>query len=63
MKLNWLWKLLGIDTTLVVRFGGAQLVRTLEGRLELAGGTVEDRQRVREWISMFWHEANPAARK
>lgn len=63
MKLNWLWKLLGIDTTLVVRFGGAQLIRTLEGRLELAGGTVEDRQRVREWISMFWHEANPAARK
>ena len=63
MKLNWLWKLLGIDTTLIVRFGGAQLVRTLEGRLELAGGTVEDRQRIREWISMFWHEANPAARK
>lgn len=63
MKLNWLWKLLGIDATLVVRFGEAQLVRTLEGRIELAGGTAEDRQRIREWISMFWHEANPALRK
>jgi hypothetical protein len=63
MKLNWLWKLTGIDTTPIVRFGGAQLVQTLEGRLELAGGTAEDRQRIREWISMFWHEANPVARK
>ena len=38
-------------------FGQAQLVRTLDGKSELRGGTAEDRQAAKEWISMFWQGA------
>jgi hypothetical protein len=29
----------------------------LDGKSELRGGTAEDRQKAREWISMFWQGA------
>jgi hypothetical protein len=38
-------------------FGQARLVKKLDGKLELVGGTNEDRTAAREWISMFFHEA------
>ena len=38
-------------------FGGARLVKKLDGRLELVGGDRGDRTAAREWISMFFHEA------
>ncbi len=41
----------------IATFGRAQLVRTLELKYELRGGTREDRIAAREWISMFFHEA------
>jgi hypothetical protein len=34
-------------------FGKARLVRKLDGKLGLIGGTDEDRTAAREWISMF----------
>ncbi len=38
-------------------FGEAQLVRTLDLKYELRGGTPEDRTAAREWISLFFHDA------
>ncbi|MBM3823913.1 MAG: hypothetical protein FJ404_13690 [Verrucomicrobia bacterium] len=43
----------------VATFGRARLVRAADGRLELRGGSEEDRARAREWISLFMHEAVP----
>jgi hypothetical protein len=34
-------------------FGGAQLVRHLSGRVELRGGSEEDRRAAREWVANF----------
>jgi len=42
----------------IASFGQAQLVRMLDGKSELRGGTAEDRQKAREWISMFWQEGD-----
>jgi len=42
---------------LIATFGAARLVRKLDGTCELRGGTPEDQQEARQWMSMFWHEA------
>ena len=42
---------------IIAIFGDARLVQFLDGRLELKGGSKEDRQAAHEWISMFLHEA------
>jgi hypothetical protein len=41
----------------IARFGDAQLIRFLDGKMELRGGSDDDRTAAREWMSMFWHEA------
>ncbi|HEY9171566.1 MAG TPA: hypothetical protein VI136_04700 [Verrucomicrobiae bacterium] len=46
---------------LIACWGEAELVRHLDGRYELRGGTPEDRQAAREWVSLFLHEAVVAA--
>ena len=47
-----------LDEGEVVASGGqAQLIKFLDGKLELRGGTKEDRMAAREWLSLFWHEA------
>jgi hypothetical protein len=33
------------------------LIKYLDGKVELKGGSKEDRIPAREWISLFWHEA------
>ena len=38
-------------------FGEAKLIRFLDGKTELCGGSKDDRRDAREWISLFWHEA------
>jgi hypothetical protein len=35
----------------------AKLVKYLEGKLELKGGSKEDHGEAMEWMSLFWHEA------
>jgi hypothetical protein len=37
--------------------GQAQLIRYLDGKGELRGGSEKDRAEAREWMSLFWHEA------
>ena len=41
----------------IARFGDAQLMRFLAGKMELRGGSDDDRTAAREWMSMFRHEA------
>jgi hypothetical protein len=41
----------------VASWGEARLIKYLDGRVELKGGSKEDRLAAREWISLFWHEA------
>jgi hypothetical protein len=38
---------------LVTTFGESQLVRHINGRYELLGGTAEDHAEAREWCSIF----------
>jgi hypothetical protein len=38
-------------------WGEAKLIKHLDGKLELKGGSKEDHAEAREWISLFWHEA------
>jgi hypothetical protein len=40
----------------IASFGQAKLVKSLDGRYELRGGSKDDRLEAREWISMFCHE-------
>lgn len=38
---------------LVACFGSAQLIKYLDGRFELRGGTASDRRRACDWLEMF----------
>ena len=42
---------------LIASWGEAKLVKYLDGKLELKGGSKEDHGEAKEWLSMFWHEA------
>lgn len=45
------------DGEIVAAFGAARLVKRLDCRFELRGGSERDRAEAREWISLFLHEA------
>jgi hypothetical protein len=47
------------EEQVIARFGGAELVRDQQGRVELRGGAPSDHTAAREWISLFMHEAVP----
>ena len=57
MKLNRLAWLTRDEGELIAMFGDARLVRKLDGKIELIGGTLDDRRAAWEWCSMFLHEA------
>jgi hypothetical protein len=38
-------------------FGQAKLVKTIDFKYELRGGSHDDRISAREWISLFFHDA------
>jgi hypothetical protein len=42
---------------IIAFFGQAVLVRTLDLKFELRGGSHNDRLTAQEWISLFLHEA------
>ena len=57
MRLNRMaWFTRHEGETLAV-FGDARLVKYLDGKIELRGGSLDDRRAAREWCSMFLHEA------
>jgi hypothetical protein len=41
----------------MARWGEAQLIRYLDGKTELRGGSEQERAEAKEWMSLFWHEA------
>jgi hypothetical protein len=45
------------EAELVAGFGQARLVKMLDGKYELRGGSHDDRLAAQEWISMFFHES------
>jgi len=45
------------DGEIIALFGEAKLVKTLDCKYELRGGSKHDRLAAREWISMFFHDA------
>jgi hypothetical protein len=56
MKLtNFSWLVLA-PFEIIARFGSAKVVRNLDGRHELIGGTADDRTAARECCSLFTHE-------
>jgi hypothetical protein len=42
---------------IIAGWGEARLIKYLDGKVELRGGSKEDRLAAQEWISLFWHEA------
>jgi hypothetical protein len=40
----------------IALFGGAKLVKTIDSKYELRGGSKGDRIAAQEWVSMFMHE-------
>jgi hypothetical protein len=42
---------------MIASWGQARLIKYLDGKLELKGGSKEDRIEAREWISMFLTDA------
>jgi hypothetical protein len=57
MNMNTLFSRLKDDGEVLAYFGQARLIKYLDGRLELRGGSKDDRAEAREWISLFFHEA------
>jgi hypothetical protein len=50
---------------IIAYFGQARLVRRLDAKFELRGGSRQDHSAAKEWISLFLHEAvlvQPGAR-
>ena len=42
---------------MIAAWGGVKPIKSLDGKLELKGGSKEDPADARKWISLFWHEA------
>jgi hypothetical protein len=56
MKLKTFWKPSAREgAELIALFGRAQLVRHLDGSCEIVGGSDEDRDAARDWISLYLH--------
>ncbi len=57
MKLKSLFSQFNSEGEVIAYFGQSRLVKKLDGKLELIGGSKDDRTAAREWISLFLHEA------
>ena len=55
MKLSKLLPYLKDEGEIIAFFGEAKLVKHLNGKYELRGGSKDDRLAAKEWISMFCH--------
>ena len=54
MKMNSYWQWCGGDEgELLASFGGARLVKHLDGTCEIHGGTTEERGEARDWVALF----------
>jgi hypothetical protein len=55
MKLSNYFSVFKDKGEVIAYFGQAQLVKYLDGKYKLTGGSKEDRVEAKEWISMFCH--------
>lgn len=54
VKFNSFWQLCDADDgELLAWFGGAKLVKHLDGTCEILGGSAEDRGEARDWVTLF----------
>ena len=44
------------ETEVVATFGQAQVVKYPDGRLEIHGGTENDKAQAHDWIKRFWQQ-------
>ncbi|HYG34356.1 MAG TPA: hypothetical protein VEC99_06205 [Clostridia bacterium] len=56
MKLSKYFPEFKDEGEIIATFGQAKLVKYLDGKLELKGGSNEDRTAAKEWISLFMHD-------
>ena len=45
------------EVEVIARFGSVELVKDLSGKLELRGGSDEDRRQAKEWMDKFMPNA------
>ena len=57
MKLNDVIPNFFHQDEIIAYFGHARLVKRLDAKFELRGGSLEDHTAAKEWISLFLHEA------
>ncbi len=57
MKLNLLAWLKSDEGETLAQFGEARLIKRLTGKIELIGGSADDRTAAKEYVSLFLHEA------
>ncbi len=55
MTTNTLFFTFKDEGRVIATFGQASLVKTLDGKFELRGGSKSDRTSAYEWISLFMH--------
>jgi len=58
MKFNALFRAGQTEGETIATFGDARLVKKLSGKIELIGGSPEDRDAAREWYSRFLRGSN-----
>jgi hypothetical protein len=56
MKIRNYFPLFRDEGEVIAGFGRAKLVRYLNGKYELRGGSREDQMEAQEWISLFCHD-------
>ena len=56
MKITRMFSGLLTEGEVIAYFGQARLVKRLDSKFELKGGSVEDRSTAKEWLSLFMHE-------
>jgi hypothetical protein len=56
MKITRMFSGLLNEGEVIAYFGQARLVKRLDSKFELRGGSVEDRSAAKEWLSLFMHE-------
>jgi len=56
MKIGHLFSEQADSGEVIALFGDAKLVKTIDSKYELRGGSKQDRTAAQEWISLFMHE-------
>ena len=53
MKRDWIGATMRPQVELIAGFGGAEIVKHLDGRLEIRGGTEQEKTKAHDWMQQF----------